>query len=89
MAQPRTRDTQAIQSRPARGKYGLHSRQAMYTSRGADTVPGYVASMYPGLDRATHLAMTNAINRYLATDDGIKYGMPTPTQCTILFEGLI
>lgn len=86
---PRTSPLQKVPSRPARAKHSLKSKLSAYAIPGYNTIPGYVVSMHPGYDKATYRAMTNAIERYLATPTGQQYGMPTPTQCNILFEGLI
>lgn len=87
---PRTSDTQTIPTRPARAKHSLKSKLSNYSSNQAPvSIPRYVTSMYPGTDMPTKRAMVNAVERYLATPDGIKYGMPTPSQCKILFDGLV
>ena len=89
MAQPRTSPLQKVPSRFARGKYALASRRSAYSIRGADTIPGYVRSMFPKADMPTVKTMGMIIEKYLDSPTGQEYGMPTPNQCKILFEGLI
>jgi hypothetical protein len=86
---PRISPLQKVPSRPARAKHSLKSKLSAYAIPGYNTVPGYVNSMHPKADQQTKRAMGNAIERYLATPTGQQYGMPTPAQCNILFEGLI
>lgn len=86
----RTSDAQPIVSRPAKAKHSLKSKLCDYSSNKAPvSIPRYVVSMYPGADLPTKRAMVNAVERYLQSPDGVRYGMPSPTQCKILFEGLI
>lgn len=87
---PRTSPLQKIPTRPVRAKHSLKSKLSTYSSNKAPVnIPGYVTSMYPHADIATKRAMTNAIERYLETDNGKRYGMPSPVQCKQLFIGLI
>lgn len=89
MTQPRTLPTQKIPSRSARSKYIVQSRRSEFSIRGADTLKGYVQSLYPESDRATKDAMVASIERYLKTEAGQINGIPSPTMCVHLFDGLI
>lgn len=90
MIRPRTSPLQAIPTRPARAKHSLKSKLSEYSyNQSPVSIPRYVTRMHPDASLQTRKAMVNAIERYLATDTGKRYGMPTPTQCNILFEGLI
>lgn len=96
----RTLPTQPIVSRPIKAKHALKSKLSDFSSNKAPvSIPKYVNSILatPPYNEIkygikTKKAMVNAIERYLNTPDihtGNLPEMPSPTQCKILFEGLM
>ena len=84
--QPRTRDTQAVPTRPLRVKGMIRSRKVKYAVNGRSTRTQraeYIASMFPGQDLATYKAMHNALDRNIDANRGL-----VPTREQILAQGI-
>lgn len=70
MTRPRISPNERIPSRPARGKNALASRHSAFSSRGADNIPEYVASVFPEYaakntrDVPTLKAIANVVERH-------------------------
>lgn len=81
--QPRTKDTQATPTRPAR--FGHAKQRAVkFLIRGRDNFPGYVTALYPNEPLEDRKAMVNVLNTYVMKNGRV----PTPNECNQIFEGL-
>jgi hypothetical protein len=89
----RTSPNQPIVSRGVRAKHSLKSKLSTYSSAQAPvSVPRYITAEFPGTPLNERRAMVAAVERYLASDDGKKYGMPSPAMLhnpNGILEGLI
>jgi hypothetical protein len=89
----RTSPNQPILSRPIKAKHSLKSNLSDFSSNKSPvSIPRYITRTFPDHDVATRRAMVAAVERYLATDEGKRYGMPSETmlrQPNGILEGLI